>query len=98
MAFIARWSSAIEDATGHTIEYADVIAIDPVTGIGRRIARAFSHPIDLLEDGYGNLLVADYDDQSIWRISAVPEPGTNALFVSGLALGLFRLIRHRRKT
>jgi glucose/arabinose dehydrogenase len=98
MAFIARWSDSIEDATGHTIEYADVIAIDPVTGIGRRIARAFSHPVDVLEDGYGNLLVADYGDQSIWRISAVPEPGTNALFVSGLALGLFRLIRHRRKT
>src|SRR5262249_9777953 len=29
-AFIARWTPSISDVTGHTVEYADVVAVDPV--------------------------------------------------------------------
>ena len=95
-AFIARWSDSVTDDEGNFIDYADVIAVDPVTGIGRRIALGFLNPIDVLEDGFGNLLVADYGDGSIWRISAlaVPEPSVFAMLPVG---GLFLLAAARRR-
>jgi len=54
------------------------------------------NPIDVLEDGFGNLLVADYGDGSIWRISAlaVPEPSVFAMLPVG---GLFLLAAARRR-
>jgi glucose/arabinose dehydrogenase len=93
-AFIARWTPSISDSTGHTIQYADVVAVDPVTGNVRRIANRFSDPIDVEEDGFGNLLVADYGDRSIWRISAaVPEPSMLVLMVGGVLLVLAKRAR-----
>jgi len=90
-AFIARFVGTIRDKTGHSIEYADVVAVDPTTGIGRRIARSFVQPIDVLEDSFGNLLVADFGDGSIWRISAaIPEPTVIFLFAAG---GMVLLLR-----
>jgi hypothetical protein len=98
-AFIARWTQSVIDEEGNVIDYADVIAVDPITGIAQRIALGFSDPIDVLEDGFGNLLVADYGDNSIWRISAVavPEPSVFALFAGG-AMFLMLVARRRRST
>jgi len=90
-AFIARWTRSISDTTGHTVDYADVVAVDPVTGNVRRIANQFLDPIDVEEDGFGNLLVADYEARTIWRIrAAIPEPNTLALMVGGALLVLAR--------
>jgi hypothetical protein len=95
-AFIARWTPSVMDADGNVIDYADIVAVDPVTGIARRIALGFANPIDVLEDGFGNLLVADFGDGTIWRISAlaVPEPEVYALLSAG---GLFLIVVARRR-
>jgi hypothetical protein len=69
-AFITRWSSSISDSTGHTITYADLVAVDPTTGNVRLIANQFIHPLAVLEDGHGQMLIADYGDGSIYRLTA----------------------------
>jgi hypothetical protein len=95
-AFITRWTSIIRDTTGHSILYADLVAVDPTTGNVRRIADSFVQPIDVLEDGFGNLLIADFGDGSIWRIfsTSVPEPSTLLLFVLG---GIGLVMRRRSR-
>jgi glucose/arabinose dehydrogenase len=73
-AFITRWTGKTEDSTGHSVDYRDVVAVDVKTGIGRQIARGFGNPLAALEDGHGNVLIADYGTRAIYRIG----PGTAA--------------------
>ena len=94
-AFITRYTPSISDSSGHIITYADLVAVDPVTGRVQRIALGFKEPLAVLEDGFGNLLIADYGDRSIWRISAVPEPSTGVLLGAGM-LATLMLVRRRR--
>jgi hypothetical protein len=75
-AFITRWSGTISDSTGHSITYADLVVVDPATGNVRLIANRFVHPLALLRDSHGNMLLADYGDGSVYRITAaVATPG-----------------------
>jgi len=96
-AFIARWNPSVIDDEGNILDYADIVAVDPETGIARRIALGFANPIDVLEDGFGNLLIADFGDSTIWRISAVavPEPSSWASLLAG---GFLLIVIRRRRT
>lgn len=71
-AFITRWAGTTSDSTGHSVGYRDVIAVDVATGIGRQVARNFGNPIAALEDGHGNILIADYSTKAIYRITPAP--------------------------
>jgi len=67
-AFITRWTGRTNDSTGHSVDYRDVIAVDVKTGIGRQVAKGFGNPLAALEDGHGNILIADYTTRIIYRI------------------------------
>ena len=67
-AFVARWNGMIDDG-GDSITYRDVVSVDSTTGEVNRVAAGFRNPLDVIADGHGNLLVADYGG-SIYRISA----------------------------
>jgi autotransporter-associated beta strand protein len=69
-AFITRWNSSVSDSTGHSITYADLVAVDPSTGNVRLIANHFVNPLPVLQDASGNLLVADYGNAVLYRLSA----------------------------
>jgi hypothetical protein len=59
------------------LEYRDVVSVDTDTGEVRQIASGFRNPLDVIEDGQGNLLVADHDG-SVYLISATaPVAGTH---------------------
>jgi hypothetical protein len=77
-AFITRWSQTITDARGQSVTYADLVAVDPTTGNVRQIARDFVHPLVVLEDGSGSLLVADFGDGAVYRLSAAGPAGAGA--------------------
>jgi glucose/arabinose dehydrogenase len=93
-AFIARWTeAAVERAPGtNTLIYQDLVAADPTTGQVRRVAQGFDNPLAVLNDGSGRLLVSDFGNGRIYRLSAVPEPsplylgGLSTLLVAGLAV------------
>ena len=73
-AVIARWNSAFsEEAPGtDTLDYRDVVVVDPATGKVRRLAENFDDPIDVVSDGHGGYLVADWGfNATIWRISPI---------------------------
>jgi hypothetical protein len=82
-AFIVRWSASISDSTGHSITYADLVAVDPTTGNVRLIANQFIHPLAVLQDSQGSMLVADYGDGSIYRITAAVPAPTNLTATAG---------------
>lgn len=65
-AFVARWNGVIADG-GDVITYRDVVSVDIDTGEVNRIAAGFQNPLDVLEDGQGNLLIADWGG-SVWLI------------------------------
>ena len=58
-AFVTRWNGTINDG-GDSLPYRDVVGVDIDTADVRRIASGFRNPLDVTEDGSGNLLVADY--------------------------------------
>jgi hypothetical protein len=70
-AFIVRWNPSISDSTGHSITYDDLVAVDPTTGNVRRIVDQLNNPLAVLQDGSGNLLVADYGDSIIYRLTSI---------------------------
>lgn len=66
-AFIARWNGPIQDGE-QTLDYRDVVAVDPTTGQTTQIATGFNNPLAVVSDPNGNLLVGDFSG-SIYRIS-----------------------------
>ena len=83
-AFIARFNSTVSDSTGHSITYNDLVTVDPTTGNVRIIADNFDNPLAVLYDGSGNMIIADYGDSAIYRLSSTPTP--TSLVVSGFPL------------
>ena len=73
-AFIARYNSTVSDSTGHSITYNDLVTVDPTTGNVRIVANNFDNPLAVLYDGSGNMIIADYGDSAIYRLSAAPTP------------------------
>ena len=73
-AFIARYNSTVSDSTGHSITYNDLVTVDPTTGNVRIIANNFDNPLAVLYDGSGNMIIADYGDSAIYRLSSTPTP------------------------
>ncbi len=69
-AFIARYNSTVSDSTGHSITYNDLVTVDPTTGNVRIIANNFDNPLAVLYDGSGNMIIADYGDSAIYRLSS----------------------------
>ena len=67
-AFIARWNGTISDGDD-SLTYRDVVSVNKDTGEVRRIAAGFRNPLDVIEDGLGNLIVADHGG-SVYLISA----------------------------
>jgi len=73
-AFIARFNGKITEAAGGagaSLTYADLVAVDVATGHVRQVAAGFSHPLAVLVDPAGRLLVADYGSRQIYAISIV---------------------------
>ena len=62
--FITRWNDAVTESPNggiqHTLNYSDLVAVDPGTGAVKRIASGFGHPIAVLSDGGDRLLIADF--------------------------------------
>jgi len=73
-AFIVRFNGKITEAAGGagaSLTYADLVAVDAATGHVRQVATGFSHPLAVLADPAGRLLVADYGSHQIYAISPV---------------------------
>jgi len=73
-AFIARFNGRITEApggAGASLTYADLVAVDVATGHVRQVVTGFSHPLAVLADPAGRLLVADYGSRQIYAISIV---------------------------
>ncbi len=71
-ALIARWNSGVTENSPGTdsLDYRDIVAVDPDTGFVRRLAEGFDNPIDVVNDGHGGYLIADWKfTGTIWRIS-----------------------------
>lgn len=72
-AFIARYNGTITEAAGGagaSLTYADVVAVDVATGHVRQVVAGFSHPLAVVVDPAGRLLVADYGTRQIYAITA----------------------------
>jgi glucose/arabinose dehydrogenase len=72
-AFIARFNGTITEAAGGagaSLTYADLVAVDVTTGKVRQVVSGFSHPLAVLVDPSGRLLVADYGSRLIYAVSA----------------------------
>lgn len=71
-ALVSRWNDLVtEEAPGtDSIEFRDVVVVDPQSGFTRRLAEGFSNPIDIRADGHGGFLVADWGfPGTIYRIT-----------------------------
>lgn len=77
-AFVTRWTHSVQTPDGkHTLNYADIVLVDPLTGQVSQVATGFNNPLDVLADEKG-LFVADYDG-GIYRISAAtPAPESSS--------------------
>lgn len=77
-AFIARFNGTITEAPGGaraSLTYADLVAVDVATGRVRQVAAGFVHPLAVLVDPAGRLLVADYGSREIHALHVVgPSP------------------------
>ncbi len=60
LAFVARWNSTVNDA-GQSLTYRDVVSVDPTTGDVSRVLFDVNQPLDILADGFGNLLIVEYN-------------------------------------
>jgi hypothetical protein len=65
-AFVARWNGQFGIVDG--LDYRDIVLVDAALGDVERVASGFNAPIDVVDDGYGHLLVASYYG-SIWRLT-----------------------------
>lgn len=85
-AFITRFVGAVSEAAPgtRTLPYADLVAVDPVSGDAARVASGFVNPLAVLVDPAGRLLVADYGEQAIHTFVAVagtePDDGVPVLW------------------
>jgi glucose/arabinose dehydrogenase len=73
-AFIVRFNGKITEAAGGagaSLTYADLVAVDVATGKVRQLVTGFSHPLAVLAEPGGRLLVADYGARQIYAISIV---------------------------
>ncbi|MBW8759801.1 MAG: PEP-CTERM sorting domain-containing protein [Burkholderiales bacterium] len=73
-AFIVRFNGKITEASGGagaSLTYADLVAVDVATGQVRQVVTGFNHPLAVLADPAGRLLVADYGSRQIYAISTV---------------------------
>ena len=73
-AFIARYNGKITEAAGGagaSLTYADLVAVDVATGHVRQVVAGFSHPLAVLAEPGGRLLVADYGARQIYAISVL---------------------------
>jgi hypothetical protein len=71
-AAISRWNGTIAETAPGTdsMTFQDVVVVDPQTGQVRRLAEGFENPIDVLSDGQGGFLIADFGPAgTIWRIT-----------------------------
>jgi hypothetical protein len=77
-AFVSRWNGNLSDG-GETLNYRDVVTVDPRTGEVTRIAHDFGNPIAVLTDPQGGLLVADFTG-TVYRITAKsPAAGAHGI-------------------
>jgi hypothetical protein len=60
LAFVARWNSMVTDG-GQSLTYRDVVSVDPTTGDVSRVLFDVNQPLDVLADGFGNLLIVEYN-------------------------------------
>jgi hypothetical protein len=60
LAFVARWNSSVNDG-GQSLTYRDVVSVDPNTGDVSRVLFDVNQPLDILADGFGNLLIVEYN-------------------------------------
>lgn len=85
-AFIARYNGTITEAAGGagaSLTYADLVAVDVATGKVRQVVSGFSHPLAVLPDPAGRLLVADYGSRQIYAVVVTsPEGEANTPRVS----------------
>ncbi len=70
-AFVARWNGQFGIVDG--LDYRDIVLVDAALGDVERVASGFNAPIDVVDDGYGHLLVASYYG-SIWRLTPNDAP------------------------
>jgi len=71
-AFIARYNGKITEAAGGagaSLTYADLVAVDVGTGRVRQVVAGFSHPLAVVVDPAGRLLVADYGTRQIYALT-----------------------------
>jgi hypothetical protein len=60
LAFVARWNSTVNDG-GQSLTFRDVVSVDPTTGDVSRVLFDVNQPLDILADGFGNLLIVEYN-------------------------------------
>lgn len=67
-AFVSRWTKGPIQGGQYSLSYADIVLVDPDTGLVSQIATGFNNPLDVLADAQG-LTVADWSG-GIYRITA----------------------------
>ena len=72
LAFVTRWNGTINDG-GQSLTYSDVVTVDTATGAVDRVLFDMDNPIDVLNDGAGNLLIAEYNG-SILQVTPTTTP------------------------
>jgi glucose/arabinose dehydrogenase len=73
-AFIARFTATITESPGgmgRSLSYADLVAVEVKTGTVRRVASGFVHPLAVVLDPVGRLLVADFGTKQLHAIRAI---------------------------
>ena len=65
-ALVARWNGQFGILDG--LDYRDVVLVNAAIGDVDRVVSGLNAPIDLVDDGYGHLLIASFYG-SIWRLT-----------------------------
>jgi hypothetical protein len=60
LAFVARWNSMQNDGN-QSLTYRDVVTVDVTTGEVSRVLFDLNQPLDILADGFGNLLIVEFN-------------------------------------